>query len=53
MFPMPQGAPGAVFGLVVHAWRDFPTEMFLDDVKVYTLPYKAKIQWQHVLGGAV
>jgi hypothetical protein len=52
MIPMPQGPPGAVFGLVVHGWTDLPTELFLDDVKVYTLPYKARFTGRVLLDGA-
>lgn len=51
MFPMPQGAPGAVFGLVVHAWTAQATEFFLDDLKVYTLPYKARFTGRVLLEG--
>ena len=51
MFPMPEGPPGAVFGLVVHTWTDFPTQLFLDDVKVYTLPYRARFTGRLFLEG--
>lgn len=51
MYALPQGPAGAVFGLVVYTWTDFPTDQFLDDVKVFTLPYRAQFRGRVMLEG--